>query len=150
MIIVAIDPGSTTGVCIIREQPSVECGFQVVSVWQIPWEQRTSFFMALFNGTFATDNGKPLLPEIVVIEAFRLRPGRAMEQVGSIFPSVRIIGIIEAFIEISLPKPLMVFQEPSVIGRVEVLPEHKEALSGLIHATAAYMHARYYHLTTGS
>lgn len=163
-LIMGVDPGRTTGVCLIQEQ---ERDFWVVTSWQIPWEQRVTFFVALFSGAFADPNGVILLPEIVVIESFRLRPGRAMEQIGSEFPSVRVIGIVETLAEIvpqlialqtlipamtakMVKKPLLVYQEPSIISRVEILPEHKEELSGLIHAQDAYRHARYYHLTTRS
>ena len=147
--IVGIDPGYTTGYCMVEES-SDHRDFQVVSAAQIPWEKRISFFVALFSGTFANAKDEPQLPEIVVIEAFRLRPGRAMEQVGSDFPSVRVIGIVETLIYCCQPcKPLLVFQEPGVIGRVEILPEHIDQLSGLIHAADAYRHVRYYHLTTG-
>lgn len=145
--IVGIDPGTTTGVCLIVTDDKGS-DFQVVSVWQIPWEQRLSFFQALFYGTFADKSGKPQLPEVVVIEAFRLRPGRAMEQVGSEFPSVRVIGIVEAFVSLCYPQPLLVFQAPSVISRVEILPQHSAQLSTFIHAQDAYRHVRYYHLTT--
>lgn len=154
-IIMAVDPGQTTGVCIIKEfdkAPNALTqidGFQVMASWQIPWESRISFFVALFSGAFATDDGEILLPGIVVIESFRLRPGRAMEQIGSEFPSVRVIGIVETLIyQCTVAQPLLVFQEPAIIGRVEILPEHKQQLSGLIHAQDAYRHARYYHLTT--
>lgn len=144
--IVGIDPGQTTGVCAADEQGD---DFQVASTWQIPWENRLSFFRALLCGTFAHDNGEPLLPEVIVIEKFHLRPGRALEQIGSDFPSVRIIGIVEAFASLCLPvQPLLIFQDPSVIGRVEILPQHAEQLKGLIHAQDAYRHVRYYHLTT--
>jgi len=147
-IICGVDPGNTTGVCLIDETASRD-DFQVVGVYQIPWEYRISFFQALFTGTFADEvQSKPLLPEVVVIESFRLRPGRAMEQVGSEFPSVRVIGIVETFISLCIPKPLLVFQEPSVIGRVEILPQHIEQFKALIHAGDAYRHARYYHITT--
>jgi len=147
--IVGIDPGNTTGYCMIDEAPD-KSGFQVVSVAQIPWEKRVSFFQALFYGTFTNDKGEPQLPEIVVIESFRLHPGRAREQTGSEFPSVRVIGIVEAFVSMCCPKPpLLVFQEPGVIGRINILPEHESMLSGLVHAADAYRHVRYYHLTTG-
>lgn len=145
--IAAIDPGQTTGVCIIGETPKSN-DFRVVGTWQIPWESRISFFVALFGGTFADDKGKPLLPEVVIIENFHLRPGRALEQIGSEFPSVRVIGIVEVLVALCCPKPLLVFQDPSVIGRVSILPEHEERLAGLIHAQDAYRHARYYHITT--
>lgn len=149
--IVGIDPGHTTGFCMVDEKPKAGIDdFQVVSVAQIPWEKRVSFFIALFNGTFANNKGESQLPEIVVIESFRLRPGRAMEQVGSEFPSVRVIGIVEALTALCLPeRPLLVFQEPGVIGRVGILPKHEEQLRGLVHAGDAYRHVRYYHLTTG-
>lgn len=156
MIIAGIDPGYTTGLCVIDENPKARRiiggmlendDFQVVCVAQIPWEKRLVSLQALFYGTFANSD-KLLLPEVVVVEAFRLRPGRAMEQVGSEFPSVRIIGIVETLVSLCCPQPLLVYQEPGVIGRVEILEQHKTELEGLIHAGDAYRHVRYYHLTT--
>ena len=143
--IVGIDPGETTGVCAL-ETPRNGHVFQVVGVYQIPWEDRVSFFRALFTGGIAQPDGYQLLPEIVAIESFRLRPGRAMEQVGSEFPSVRVIGIVEAFLSLCSPQPLLAFQEPVIIGRCQILSEHEQLFRGLVHAGDAYRHARYYYV----
>jgi hypothetical protein len=144
MIILALDPGATTGYCLVDDST----GFGVVSVGEIPWDSRLGLLTALIGGTSA-HNGL-LQPQAVVVEAFRLRPGRAMEQVGSIFPSVRIIGIIEALLyqRPDRSKVPLVFQEPGIMARVEVLPEHADLFVGMPHAKDAYKHARYYTLTT--
>lgn len=143
MKICGIDPGQTTGVCLIEDHDDSN-DFQVLNVWQIPWENRLTFFKALLTCTFT--NGESLVPEVVVIESFRLRPGRAMEQVGSEFPSVRIIGIVEALLSLCIPQPPLIFQEPSVTARVNILSDDQPILLGLVHASDAYKHARYYHL----
>jgi len=145
-LIVGIDPGGTTGVCIIKEPTSDGSDdFQVVGVHQIPWEDRLPSLLALMSGSLVDGNGERLLPEIVVVENFHVRPGQAIEPS---VPSVRIIGIIEAFWSLQNPRPLLVFQDPVVIGRTQILEQHKALFKGLIHAGDAYRHARYYHLTT--
>jgi len=142
--ILAIDPGATTGYCLVDDST----GFGVVSVGEIPWDSRLELLTALIHGTSAS-NGPPQL-QAVVVEAFRLRPGRALEQVGSVFPSVRIIGILEALLYTARPRnhPPLVFQEPSCMSRAQVLPEHLDILKGMPHARDAYRHARYYTITT--
>jgi hypothetical protein len=146
--IIGIDPGATTGVCAIVESVDRD-DFQVAGVYEIPWQDRLSFFRALFTGAITAISGDQLLPEIVVIEDFKLAQGHAMDQVGSRFPSVRIIGIVEAFMSLCDPVPMLVFQPPSSMARVEMLPQHAHMFPGLIHAGDAYRHARYYHVTTG-
>lgn len=113
---------------------------------QILWNRRKYDFWALFTATF--QEGLPM-PQYVVIESFRLRPGRAMEQVGSTFPSVEMIGLIEAFQFVVGPMNFfeIVYQEPGAIGRTAVLPEHTKYFVGKPHAMDAYKHARYFFVT---
>lgn len=142
MLILAIDPGQTTGVCALESDP--ENNIRVVAAVQIPWSRRIEDFAALLAGT--SEEGLQQ-PDVIVFEAFRLRPGRAMEQVGSIFPSVRVIGIVEALHYTMDLKCPIVYQEPSILSRTEVLEEHKQHFVGREHAADAYRHARYYHVT---
>lgn len=140
MLILGIDPGKTTGVCMLRTGETVE----VVLAEQIPWDRRKEDLWALFTATFREELP---VPQYTVIENFRLRPGRAMEQVGSTFPSVEVIGLIEAFHFITKNFFDLVYQEPAIISRVQILPEHAAFFVGKPHAADAYRHARYF-LTT--
>jgi hypothetical protein len=113
----------------------------VLLAHQIPWKTRKEDFWALFTGTF-----REILPvpQYVVIESFRLRPGRAMEQVGSTFPSVEVIGLIEGYQFVTHNYFQIVYQEPGTIARVAMLRENAGFFVGLPHAMDAYKHARYF------
>lgn len=143
MIILGIDPGRTTGICVLENDQTNS--IEVAMASQIPWELRKSLLWALIAGTSIT---WPLgQPDAIVIEDFKLRPGRALEQIGSDFPSVHIIGMIEGFhYALQLRCPI-VYQTPAIIGRVQVLPEHSSVFKGREHASDAYKHARYYLVT---
>ena len=141
MIVLGVDPGQTTGFCLLKNCQGRQRVYSLLEAGQILWDRRKLDMYALLSGTYRT---RLPVPEAIVIESFRLRPGRAMEQVGSTFPSVQVIGNIEAFqFALSLSVPL-IFQEPSIISRVEILPEHEDRLTGKPHAQDAYKHARYY------
>lgn len=140
MQVLGIDPGQTTGVCTLETFPTRKgySNYRVVLAEQIPWETRKSDLLALLRGSSQPQ------PDYIVMESFRLRPGRAMEQVGSTFPSVEIIGLVEGFVyALGLNIPIY-YQEPAVISRVQILPEHEEFLKGKVHASDAYKHVRYY------
>lgn len=146
MIILGVDPGQTTGVCLINTNISTNGAesFGVLLAEQIPWERRHADFWALLGDL---NYHRVPAPQLVVIENFRLRPGRAMEQVGSTFPSVNVIGLIEAYRHVSPFEFDIVFQEPAIIGRVQILPVHQSLFVGKQHAADAYRHARYYAVT---
>lgn len=162
MYILAIDPGRTTGVCILQTNDS-KCGFEVVTALEMPWESRFELLKTLIDGTFL-DQEKPQPPEAVVVESFALRSNRAIEQTGSDFPSSQIIGIVEAFLwmetfkaeprkSFDFPRESglqgfnrLHFQQPSVFSRVAIEPEHVVWVEGSEHKKDAYRHARYYYI----
>jgi hypothetical protein len=163
MIVLAIDPGRTTGACVAEVSRT---GFRVVTALEIPWESRLEILSALIDGTYF-DKKSPQPPVAVVIENFRLRQGRALEQSGSDFPSSQVIGAVQAFLWMDLPShrangdfllPIdnrpyglerLHFQEPSCMARVLVLPEHAEIVRGSPHKEDAYKHARYFYIVNG-
>jgi hypothetical protein len=67
-----------------------------------------------------------------------------MEQVGSTFPSVEVIGLIEGYQYVTRNYFTIKYQEPGSIARVAVLAEHAGFFVGLPHAMDAYKHARFY------
>lgn len=168
MIILAIDPGRTTGICAIRTVDGVK-GFEVVTALEILWENRLELLSALIDGTYFNPK-VPQPPEAVVIENFRLRQGRALEQSGSDFPSSQLIGMVQAFlwmdkhIVADAPENIKAyvadnpqnfrpygldrlhFQEPANMANVKIMPEDLGLLTGSNHKQDAYKHARFYYL----
>lgn len=144
MNVLAFDPGETTGYCMLKNCQGQKRVYSLLNAGQIVWERRLFDINAMLTGLFPYTK-----PDVIVIESFILRPGRAMEQVGSTFPSVQIIGIIEGIRFTNLLKAPMIMQTPGIIGRVEILPEHKDRLKGMVHAQDAYRHARYYLVSKG-
>lgn len=145
MLILAIDPGLTTGACMIATTAD---GFRVVSVEEIPWNQRFSRLTALVqNMQEPSIIGLPSQSVAFVIESFRLRQGRAFEQSGSDFPSCQVIGIFEYLLWSRSVLHLLKKQEPGAMSRVQVLPEHEQHVLGSEHRKDAYKHARYFYVT---
>ena len=141
MYILAIDPGLTTGACILDATPT---GFKVVTAVEIPWAQRFSMLAA-----FVLDMSSllPSTPVAFVVESFRLRQGRAFQLSGSDFPSSQVIGAFECLLHMYNMSHLLTMQEPGVMSRVQILPEHFYDVEGSEHKKDAYKHARYYFVT---
>lgn len=130
--IVSIDPGKTTGVCAIRYKG--KNSFEVLLSCEVSWESRYTLYDILSR----------YQPVYIVLESFRLYPHKAQEQIGSDFPSSRIIGMVEAYAQqLGLAAPT--FQPAVCMQMVEVLPEHKGYLRMTSeHRKDAYKHARYF------
>jgi len=145
MIIVGIDPGHTTGYVAIEDQDEWP-GFHIVEALQIQWEDRFTIgdsLLAKYDQSVGPV-GKTPTEVRVVSESFNLYPSMAAGQahIRSSFPSVELIGIVSY--SCHLYHIRFSQQPPSVRSRVQILPLHKELLSGLPHAMDAYRHARYY------
>ena len=138
--IVAVDPGQTTGWAEGTYNPVTrEWAFR--DAIEIAWEDR--FLMRLLLAS--SNAGEPLLPPThIVCEQFTLYKNKAQDQVGSHFPSVRVIGTLEAYLdELGILCDLK-FQGASVRDRVAILPEHYDKLKGSEHKKDAYQHLRYF------
>ena len=140
--IVGVDPGGTTGLAIIQPiGPSTDptaggkFRFNLLDAGQLPWEQRVYLREEIQLWHEAYDI------VAVACEAFVLRPGRAQQLVGSDFPSVRIIGILEEALSTYNLLDRLYLQQPSQAKRAAILPEHAHLLSGP-HDRDAYRHAR--------
>jgi len=138
MRLLGIDPGRTTGICIANDND----GLIVEHVEEVLWDDRFMFLSLL--RTLADASG-PLQLSAIVVESFHLYQHRAKQQVGSDFPSVQVIGIVEAaaFLYASSTCPI-IYQPASSIARTEVLPQHKLSVGGSEHTKDAYKHVRYY------
>jgi hypothetical protein len=164
MLILGIDPGLTTGACALNVSKS---GFIVVTALEIPWDARFESLKALIDGTFFNTK-QPQPPVAVVIETFRLRQARALQQTGSDFPSSQVTGIVQAFLWLDkldpfvskldylldpeiTPRPYglerLHFQEPIMMKQVAIADADKHWVEGSEHKKDAYRHARYYYLT---
>lgn len=135
---IAIDPGKTTGVCVGVWHGDA---FNIVLAREVGWNDRFWFREYLFTHR---DN-----IETIIIERFKLFPKREtmLAQINSEFPSVRIIGIVEAYADMFGLFHKIVFQEPNDRNSVRIPKEHHLALGTGDHVKDAYRHLRYYYLT---
>lgn len=135
MTIVSLDPGQTSG--LVVAQISSDANINIIQATELPWGGRFSLRQFLFTAW----------PDVVVCEAFRLYAQAAKAQINNEFPSVRVIGLLEAYLNETVGLDRLHFQAAMCIQRVEVLEEHKSALRGMVHARDAYKHLRYYAIT---
>ena len=164
MKIVAVDPGKVTGICILITNKD-NTNFVVNWVGEMRWDERFQVARALVAGTWPQRAVDPVAgpPDVIVIERFRLRQGKAYVQAGSDFPSIQVQAIIETFVwdwnrKRTLPPKLLldgesdgltkvVFQEPNIMSRTQMRDEDNYLLQGSEHIKDAYKHARYYFIT---
>jgi len=135
-MIIGIDPGLTTGVCVIDDVVSAR-EFTIVQSGEISWSNRFWF------REFFITNSRSL--KTIVIEQFKLYEHKAKSQTGSIIPSARMIGIIEAYAYECNLLPLIVFQPASFIsarGNYTIQVLHQ--LPSSDHVRDAYRHIRKY------
>ena len=139
--LIAIDPGQTTGYVEVMFHPETGL-WDVTDVREITWDCRFDLKPLVADVLVP---GHPLLfPSFVVCERFILYPHKAQDQIGSEFPSVRVIGVLEAFLwELGLLEVLR-FQNASVRERVKVLPADLSKVGHSPHTIDAYQHIRYF------
>lgn len=128
--IVAIDPGQTTGVSQMKY--TGERNFELVYCQEIPWDRRFKL-RELVKGM-----------SHVVIERFALYESHAKAMVNNEFPSVRIIGIVDAYCNEFDLLDRVTFQGAQSMQSVLVLPEHTAMTKGSEHRKDSYRHGRYY------
>lgn len=134
MNIIGIDPGATTGYV---EAFRSDDGLEVLQALEIAWAARHTL-IPLIGSKVRED---PSVPTVVVVESFRLYPHEFQHQVGSSFPSVHIIGIVDAACWLANPRPELVEQPASIKSRTQL----KHTLPRSEHVRDAYKHARYYY-----
>ena len=136
--ILAFDPGRVTGFCRMTVDDK-GLDFLIMNSFEIDWDERLATIYHIFT--------KAQEDDYIVVEAFRLFPHKAMQQVGSDFPSSQVIGIIEAMCYINQVQPKqVVYQVPGDISRVQVLDKDLEYVAGSPHKIDAYRHARLFFL----
>lgn len=134
-VIFAIDPGGSTGICVGRYDARHE--FTIFDAWTVPWAERFGIRESLSLH----------MPDRVVVESFRLYAHAAQEQINSDFPSVRVIGMVEAFLHDFHWLDRLTFQPPSVRQNVEALPQHRSLVNKTAHTLDAYRHLRFFVLS---
>jgi hypothetical protein len=139
MRIVSFDPGEHTGFCEANVDGDT---FEVVKSTTIVWEERFELVPQLLVGT-----DKAPLPDVIVVEMFRLYGHKAQAQVGNDFPSSQMIGVIQTYAHMLNLLDKVVLQPASVMSRVKILDEHAPSLHRSEHARDAYKHLRYYVVT---
>lgn len=138
-IIMGFDPGGTTGYCVGRIDNTLTLGFEVVRCNVIQWDDRIPAVKALLHH---------YRPSLCIVEDFVLYASKAKDQIGKRFPSVLVIGILEAYLhELSLNP--MVLRLASTISRTEIPKAHQSSIPQLDavtreHAMDAYKHIRHY------
>jgi hypothetical protein len=134
--ILAVDPGLTTGLAYGVHQGGRD--FLFTRSEEMKWDDRFDLYRLL----------QEWCPSIIVCESFRLYAHKSKQQIGSEFPSVRIIGILELSAHLlALPEP--VFQPPSIRQNVRIPDEHLPRVQGSEHRKDSYQHLRYFVLTRG-
>lgn len=148
-MILAVDPGKTTGIAVAKNV--IFDTFDLWSVGDVFWVGRCAWFAAFFAEHHAE------LTHIIIERFFLYNNQRTMNaQINSDFPSVRIIGIVEAYAHLYGLQNKIVFQDASCIhGRsattrrpkmlVTIAPAHQKVLEHASdHAKDAYRHLRYF------
>ncbi len=127
MRIAAIDPGKTTGFALWDERPGTLNEYGEVG--------KTPELLAIL-GRFK--------PDVLVVEAYRLYPWRAKEQLWGDMPSPQVIGALKAWAELN--KVRYVEQSASIkrIMSDDVLKRAGYWFRGKEHARDAARHLLYY------
>lgn len=146
MKIAAFDPGRTTGYCVVDFHDN-DVG-KILDMQEITWDERFRILPILANKSYGQRPGGPFALDVIVVESFHLYNHEFKHQVGSEFPSVRVIGIIEAGCWNYDLLHLLHFIPPSSKKYVKVLNEDV-AKCGSEHIKDAYQLARYWYATKG-
>lgn len=142
-LLVSIDPGGTTGFCALAFPEGVinPNAYVVHTALEVTFGNR--FWYAGFFNANRDNIG------LIILERFKLFPNQKtmQAQINSEFPSVRIIGIVEAYAELYSLRDKIVFQEPNDRKSAQIPPRDWAAIGPSDHVKDAYRHARYYALT---
>jgi hypothetical protein len=136
MYVVGIDPGETTGYISARLHNNGN--LEVVEAEEFVWSKRFELIPRIGRlvGAPLTTDPPPLE---IVMESFFLYPHKARHQIGNYFPSVRVIGIVEAALWMHGALGLLTMQPAANMSRVKIL----HPLPASPHIRAAYKHVRY-------
>lgn len=150
MFIVAFDPGGTTGIALIDHDFGRD--FELIKSFELPWKNRFEIFNLIYTNR--------LYIKAIVIEEFRLFANQKTlhAQIQSDIPSAQVIGIVELSARLAKLNSV-VFQKPSDIHTkdpitkkpvytIEIPPKFKPQIHRSLHCIDAFLHARFFVLTT--
>lgn len=126
MILIAIDPGKTTGIVCVQA-PSLDTAIMA----ETTDIKNTIDFIRIMRTSEEH-------PTTIIIEEFRLRKNKAVQQAGSTIPSAEVIGAIRGW-AIGKDNVEIVMQSASAIGTI--VPVMLKAF-GLWQPTVGKPHAR--------
>lgn len=133
--LLAVDPGLTTGIVVGEYKGGYD--FDIIYAADVKWDRRFVF--------------RELVPakaiRHIIYERFALYESKARDQINNTFPSVRVIGILEAYCNECDKLDWMVEQPAAVHTKVKITDAHTDRLKLLHHARSAYKHLRYYIIT---
>lgn len=136
-MIIGVDPGYRTGVCVLNNIQSGD-QFSVFTSIEVEWPQRLSFFAVLLR------NHRNAILEIVIERYVLFGYEDAIKtQINSEMPAARVIGVIEGIAECCGLTSKLVFQEPRDRRQVGIIPEHRDQVGLSRHNQDAYRHARF-------
>jgi hypothetical protein len=131
--VLAIDPGKTTGLVVVRGSTT---SLALEMVRDIAWADRF-VLLDLINELATTGLDR------IVVERFVLRMVPQEPDV----PSAQVIGIVDAAAHLHSVTHLLAYQLPSCIARVAIPDDIRPRLRSP-HLQDAFKHARYYVVTT--
>ena len=136
-IVIAYDPGVTTGLCVARVIASrVPGSLEVLESREVLWDEAFLEWKTLHKYRRRL--------RAVVIEEFVMYSSKADDLIGSSFPACEMIGVLRAQAHRVGVLDLVVKQLAVYRTAVRVLPEHAPKLGSSPHRKDAYQHARYY------
>jgi len=140
-LLVSIDPGGTTGFCVFQFPSGI-----ITETYAVHTALEVRFSNRLWFRSFFLKYQEEI--GIILLERFKLfRNPKTMEaQINSEFPSVRIIGIVEAQAEMYGLFDRIRFQEPGDRKSANIPRYDWAAVGPSDHVKDAYRHARYYTL----
>lgn len=136
-IVLGVDPGLTTGWCVVQVEDDLPAGFIVLSSGIVKWNERLRLLPSLIDLH---------RPDYTVVERFTLYEHKAQDQVGSDFPSSQVIGAVDLWLNYRQLSPPILQGAGLIAGRppVKVLEEHEPLLHKSEHGRDAYKHCRYF------
>lgn len=144
MIVIAIDPGYATGVCVADVAPMSK-EYNLLEALTIEWEDRhEALYNLLLKYSIPENNTAQAALGALVIESFVLYPNKAAAQSYSDFPSVDVIGAVRAFAYLLGLSSKIVMQGAAVRKSARIQAEHYEQVRATKHTRDAYQHLRYY------
>lgn len=141
-LLVSIDPGGTTGFVALH----FPGGIINPDAYTIHTALEVTFFNRFWYGEFFKMHRDII--GVIVLEEFRLFGNKATmnAQINSKFPSVHIIGIVEAFAHMYGLSDKIRFQQPNDRKSAGIPKEHWPIIGPSDHVRDAARHARYYAL----